>query len=150
VSNVKNFKEQGGNRWVIGGELEVLEGAKLTLQGLNLKPAQGQADSTASTIADLKKDFNLLLAALFEAGLMAADKSELLDALQFARELLSESIIGSDEGEYPEEAVDAFESSILNAETTALNQASTESQVIGAKEALLTAISTFEAAVISN
>lgn len=150
MSNVKNYKEQGGSRWVIGGELEVLEDAKFSLQGSNLKPAKGQPDSTASTIADLKKDFNLLLAALYEAGLMAADKTELLDALQFANELLAESIIGSNAGEYPEEAVNVFETSIEEAKSIALNYASTESQVTAAKEALLTAISTFEAAVISK
>lgn len=39
-------------------------------------PAANQADSTASTIATLKEDFNALLAALKTAGLMEADSPE--------------------------------------------------------------------------
>jgi hypothetical protein len=68
--NTKNYGEQGGEKWVIGGTLEFAEGAKV--EGLLV--AENQADSEASTIAALKDDFNALLAKLKAAGLMAADE----------------------------------------------------------------------------
>jgi len=73
MSNVKNYTEQGGEKTVIGGELEIAVGGKFTFAGTELKPAETQADSTASTIEGLVTDFNALLAKLKAAGLMAAE-----------------------------------------------------------------------------
>ena len=69
--NVKNYTEQGGETTVIGGTLEIKEGALLT----GFPQAENQADSTASTIADLKSDFNSLLTKLKSSGLMEDDES---------------------------------------------------------------------------
>ena len=73
MSNVKNYTEQGGERTVIGGELEITTGGKLTFGGTEVNPAETQADSTAATVAELVTDFNALLAKLKVAGLMSAD-----------------------------------------------------------------------------
>lgn len=73
--NTKNFMAHGGNELVIGGKLTFLEGAEvegLELDGILEKAANIPA-SEASTIATLKTEFNALLAALKEAGLMEAD-----------------------------------------------------------------------------
>ena len=70
MSNVKNYSEQGGDKWVVGGTLEVTAEGQLLLDGIPLVRAANQADSTATTIADLKGDFNALLAKLQAAGLM--------------------------------------------------------------------------------
>lgn len=94
MSNVKNYTEQGGEKTVIGGildiasggtleivsggtleiasgaTLDIASGGKLTVAGTELKPAATQADSTAETVADLITDFNALLAKLQAAGLM--------------------------------------------------------------------------------
>ena len=70
MSNVKNYSEQGGGKWVVGGTLEVTAEGQLLLDGVPLARAANQADSTATTIADLKADFNALLAKLQAAGLM--------------------------------------------------------------------------------
>lgn len=70
MSNVKNYTEQGGERTVIGGELEISTEGKITFAGTELKPASFQANSTASTIEGLVVDFNALLAKLKTAGLM--------------------------------------------------------------------------------
>ena len=70
MSNVKNYTEQGGEKTVIGGTLEILSGAEVV--GL-FTPAGNQTDSVATTIADLKTDFNTLLAKMKAAGLMEAD-----------------------------------------------------------------------------
>lgn len=66
MSNVKNYTEQGGERTVIGGTLEIVAGGQVGL----FTPAAFQADSTATTIAGLVTDFNSLLAKLKAAGLM--------------------------------------------------------------------------------
>jgi hypothetical protein len=65
----KNYTEQGGEKTVIGGLLEIKEGASIT----GLPCAENQAESIAATVADLKTDFNALLAKLKTAGLMTAD-----------------------------------------------------------------------------
>lgn len=70
MSNVKNYTESGGEKTIIGGTLEITSEGRLTIDGTELKPAEAQADSTATTIADLKSDFNLLLGRLKAAGLM--------------------------------------------------------------------------------
>ena len=70
MSNVKNYAEPGGSKWVVGGTLEVTAEGQLLLDGIPLVRAANQADSTATTIADLKTDFNALLAKLQAAGLM--------------------------------------------------------------------------------
>lgn len=71
MSNVKNYTEQGGEKTVIGGTLDIASGGKLTFNDVELKPAANQADSTVSDVADLVTDFNALLAKLIAAGLMA-------------------------------------------------------------------------------
>lgn len=69
--NIKNYTEQGGEKTVIGGTLEIKEGASVT----GLPQAENQADSTATTIADLKTDFNSLLSKLKSSGLMEDDQT---------------------------------------------------------------------------
>lgn len=67
--STKNYTEQGGEKTVIGGTLEIKEGAVIS----GLPMAENQTDSTASTISDLKSDFNDLLSKLKAAGLMKQD-----------------------------------------------------------------------------
>ena len=69
--NTKNYSENG-DKLVIGGTLELLDGAKLS----GFPVAENQAPSVATTIADLKADFNSLLEKLKSAGLMEGDDSE--------------------------------------------------------------------------
>ena len=67
--NTKNYTEQGGEKTVIGGTLEIKEGATVT----GLPSADVVADSTATTIAGLVTDFNNLLAKLRTAGLLKTE-----------------------------------------------------------------------------
>ena len=114
--NAKNYTEQGGERTIIGGTLEIKEGASVTgltstaapaseaaLGGVKAVPKGGgdtveakigvdgklyvptypvipeiptaanQADSIATDATGLVTDFNVLLAKLKAAGLMADD-----------------------------------------------------------------------------
>jgi hypothetical protein len=77
--NTKNYREQGGEKIVIGGEVILAANAKVTIdpaaiiEGLpsgSINVAASQADSTATTIEELVMDFNALLAKLRSAGLM--------------------------------------------------------------------------------
>jgi len=73
MSNVKNYTEQGGEKTVIGGTLEIAEGGQVIGFPSNFTPVAFQADSVATTIAGLVVDFNELLAKLKAAGLMASE-----------------------------------------------------------------------------
>ena len=68
--NTKNYTEQGGEKTVIGGTLEIAEGGKVLGLESTFTQAENQDESTASTIAELKSDFNALILKLKEAGLM--------------------------------------------------------------------------------
>ena len=57
MSNVKNYTEQGGEKTVIGGMLEIAEGGKV----VGLPSAVNQVPSTASSVAEITDDFNNLL-----------------------------------------------------------------------------------------
>lgn len=78
--NTRNYAAHGGNEWVIGGKLTFLPGA--TVEGADslfgavpgeAVKAPYVADSKATTAAALRDDFNKLLAALREAGILAAN-----------------------------------------------------------------------------
>ena len=66
--NTKNYSTDGGNTLVIGGKLVVGKGAQV--EGIR---AANITDSTASSYTELKKDFNDLLTALKDGGLMVGD-----------------------------------------------------------------------------
>ena len=73
MSNVKNYTEQGGEKTVIGGTLEIAEGGQITGLPSAFTPAALQADSTAVDVAGIVSDFNALLAKLKAAGLMETE-----------------------------------------------------------------------------
>ena len=81
----RNYHAHGGNEWVIGGKLTFLPGAVVegaeTLFGdlpaaeLITQDAPHVADSTATTVAALRDDFNTLLSALRNAGILASQET---------------------------------------------------------------------------
>ena len=76
--SARNYFAHGGGELVIGGKLTFLPGA--TIEGGDDLFGQSEpavqityiADSEATTIAALREDFNGLLAAIRNAGLMAS------------------------------------------------------------------------------
>ncbi len=68
MHNCKNYNTDGGDKTVIGGTLEIKEGAKVV--GYQ---AEAQADSTATDVAGVVADLNALLAKLKTAGLMKSE-----------------------------------------------------------------------------
>lgn len=87
--NAKNYTEQGGEKTVIGGTVEIKEGAVI----IGLPMAENQADSTATTVENLKADFNDLLDKLKAAHIMDEDI-----------ELEPQSEGGNEDGENPPES----------------------------------------------
>ncbi|EAC8054789.1 Head fiber protein [Listeria monocytogenes] len=70
--NTKNYTEQSGEKTVIGGELVIEEGAKVTgLPSSSNEKMVNQSDSTAETVEDLVADFNALLSKLKTSGYMS-------------------------------------------------------------------------------
>ena len=76
--NSKNYFAHGGEQLVIGGKLTFLDGAEVenfpgsTSGTAASGTAPYVADSEATTVANLKNDFNALLAALRNAGVLSA------------------------------------------------------------------------------
>lgn len=74
--NTHNYFANGGNELVIGGKLTFLPGATIEGDGDLFTPSLPfdqiayVPDSEATTIAALKDDYNALLAAIRNAGLM--------------------------------------------------------------------------------
>ena len=68
-----NYADKGGSVFVIGGELKFLPGSKVTGLDLGNKTIPPIADSKATTLAVLRDEFNHLLQALRDAGIMAGD-----------------------------------------------------------------------------
>ena len=63
----KNYTEQGGDKLVIGGEID-FSNAEKVVGNIENQPA-----SVASTVAGAVADLNALIAKLKAAGLMTAD-----------------------------------------------------------------------------
>ena len=76
--NSKNYFAHGGEQLVIGGKLTFLDGAEVenfpgsTSGTAASGTAPYVADSEATTVANLKNDFNALLVALRTAGVLSA------------------------------------------------------------------------------
>ena len=78
ASTTKNYFAHGGSELVLGGKVTILPGATIEgAEGLfgrlpgNASPSLPfQANSSATTVAALKEDFNALLIKLRAAGIM--------------------------------------------------------------------------------
>ena len=148
MSNIKNYSIQGGEKWVVEGELELTRNGRLLFNGQELRPVTGPADSGAGTIAELKTDFNALLEKLYGAGIVAADKTALEEAILSALEILDGAAVGEEPGQYPEVAYNAFLAAIETAQGVADGKGITQSQANTATEVLEVATATFEEAII--
>ena len=66
--NTLNYTEQGGEKTVIGGEIDIT--GTLKLDGDEVTTVPTFSLSTATTVSGIKTDFNLLLNAMSSAGLI--------------------------------------------------------------------------------
>jgi len=148
MSNVKNYHEQGGDKWVVKGDLEFAEEGRLLFNGQQLKPAGGLVDlGSGDTVTATV--YNQLLEKLYAAGIMAADKTELVAAIAAAQEILDDAVVGEESGEYPQSDYDTFSTAIEAAQDVVDDSGATQSDVNAAVSTLESAVSTFEAAEIT-
>ena len=76
--NTKNYREQGGEKWVVGGQLEIEPGGKITAGGdqadaiIDVAAAAG-ATPTKAEFDAVVTALNAALAALKGVGIIAAE-----------------------------------------------------------------------------
>jgi hypothetical protein len=69
----KNYSELGGNRWTIGGDINVVAGAKVLADGTQATAIADHADTTTATTEEIATKQNAILAALRGAGIIASE-----------------------------------------------------------------------------
>lgn len=67
--NTKNYKEQGGEKTVIGGEMQVESGAKITAAGTQAATIADLTDTASG--AEIATAVNAIIAALKGVGIIA-------------------------------------------------------------------------------
>ena len=70
MPNVKNFTEQGGEKTVVGGELSIATGGKITANGTQ---ADAIAKPTSGVDAEVKTAIDAIIDALIGSGIIAAE-----------------------------------------------------------------------------
>lgn len=69
--NTKNYAEQGGGKWVVGGELDIPTGGKITADGVQAASIANHVDPATATSTEIATKQNAILAALRGAGIIA-------------------------------------------------------------------------------
>ncbi len=85
-----------------------------------------------------------------DTTVIPVDKTDLVDLIQFAQDLLDEAVEGTEPGQYPEEALSALGTAIGIAQGVADDESATQTEVDGAVTALEAAITVFEAAEVTG
>lgn len=85
-----------------------------------------------------------------DTTVIPVDKTELGELIGFAQDILDEAEEGTEQGQYPEEALSALETAIGVAQGVLNDESATQTAVDGAVTALELALSTFEAAKITE
>lgn len=70
--NSKNRQEQGGERWTIGGEINILSGAKVLADGTQAAAIADHTDPATATTEEIATKQNQILAALRAVGIIAS------------------------------------------------------------------------------
>lgn len=72
MRTTKNYNENGGNVMVVGGELKIASGGKITNAGTQAAAIADHADPGTATAADIATKQNFILAALRGVGIIAS------------------------------------------------------------------------------
>lgn len=67
----KNYSDQGGDRYVVGGEMNVLPDGKITADGVQSAAILDHADPATATTTEIATKQNQILAALRGVGIIA-------------------------------------------------------------------------------
>lgn len=67
----KNYHETGGDKWTVGGELDIKTGGKITANGIQAAAIADHADPATATTTDIATKQNQILVALRGAGIIS-------------------------------------------------------------------------------
>ncbi|MFD2671818.1 hypothetical protein [Marinicrinis sediminis] len=67
----KNYKELGGDRWTVGGDLNFITGAKVLSDGVQATAIADHADPATATSTAIATKQNQILAVLRSLGIIA-------------------------------------------------------------------------------
>lgn len=70
--NTRNYEQQGGATWTVGGTLDIASGGKITAAGTQAVAITDALTAGSATAANCATTINLVLAALRGAGIIAA------------------------------------------------------------------------------
>ena len=118
-----------------------------------IEAAQEVLDNAGATQSDVDAAFETLETArqtFVDSVNKAADRTALKTALDEANTLVSGAVAGDAEGQYPQEAIDAFKAAIAAAQTVYDNTDAKQSDIDKAVEDLAAARSTFEDAQVKS
>jgi hypothetical protein len=73
LRTVKNYTENGGDVTVIGDELKIVTGAKITADGDQAVAIANHDDTDTATAAEIAVKQNAILAALRGVGIIASE-----------------------------------------------------------------------------
>jgi hypothetical protein len=68
----KNYGENGGDRWSVGGDLNILPGGKVLAGGAQAAAIADHVDPATATSTEIATKQNEILAALRGAGIVAS------------------------------------------------------------------------------
>lgn len=72
MNNTKNYHEQGGDKWTVGGELNISIGGKITTNGVQATAIANHADPATATSTEIATKQNQILAVLRNVGIIAS------------------------------------------------------------------------------
>lgn len=127
---------------VIKFKLRAKEVDAVTTGNISVDAALGIINNDESKVLDTEIS---RISITIKPAEIVVDKSDLLETINKAKQLVQNAVVGSEPGEYPQEAVGALELAIQVAEQVAAKGDITQAEVNAATDALAQAIKDFEA-----
>ncbi|UJF36388.1 cohesin domain-containing protein [Paenibacillus hexagrammi] len=160
IEIVGEDKTTAGKVRLIAANIGGITGASIPALNLNFKVKAGVQD-TIGTIEASKAELANSDGSVFQAALGSkrisigsveenVDKSALTTAIMNAQSLYEAAVVGTEPGQYPQAAKDAFGTAIDAAEVVKDSANATQSQVDTALAALGSAVELFQAAAIKS
>jgi len=148
IDNVQTIADPAGNTvvkvFIKDAFASVVTGVTVNGQAANNKPGTNEYRVTV----DGAKTVNDLTIVVTKSGGATVNKATLNAAITAANGKVAAAVVGSAPGNYPQDAVDAYNEAIATAQAVADSAAATQGDVDAAVTALNTATATFEAAKV--
>ncbi|NLK51547.1 MAG: hypothetical protein GX295_03735 [Syntrophomonadaceae bacterium] len=148
IADVQTIADPAGNTvvkvFIKDAFASVVTGVTVNGQAANNKPGTNEYRVTV----DGAKTVNDLTIVVTKSGGATVNKATLNAAITAANGKVAAAVVGSAPGNYPQDAVDAYNEAIATAQAVADSAAATQGDVDAAVTALNTATATFEAAKV--